>query len=738
MRWVYMIPSIVLLVGSCVHGGVLVQDGKPQATIVLPKQAGPAVQLAGSELQRYVEAISGAKLPVVAEGEQVEGLPIYVGGTAVTAALVPKQPETILIRGDEQRLMVCGGSDRATLWAVYRFLEEALGCRWLAWNVEDIPHQATLLVPALKIETAPAFNMRVFGASGDRARMWGMKMGMDGFYSPAQAPLTGNCFYWPDAIQGCHAYHQILPPDEYYPQHPEWFPLINGQRFRSSGETGQLCVTAPGLADEIARRVCEVFAADPNLQVTSISPNDGYGWCECEQCRALDQQLNGGRTTRQGLAGEQPFMGDRVFWFANQIAERVGKVYPDKLLLVLAYVNYAEPPDTVKPAPNVVPWLCHYAPADYSRPIQDPTSEANAQFNALLKRWAKTAPHLLFYSYVSKSMWWRLPRPVMHGFATDLKYLYSLGIRRYYCQSSLNDWALDGPLYYVLAKLMWDPKGDPDTIAQDWISHMFGGAAPEMTQYYAAAERSVRKTGRSYSDNPYRQVAGLYDMGELEQALAHLQAARKAADNEEIGTRIDEVTKVFQYGLHMIRCLEAGTRFRNQQTRADLEELRREGALALRFCQVREAQEYVDSFRFFEELGVLGNGFGKAEQLGGRQCWNTDETGLGDGKAGWADFFIETPDTTKPAVVEMEVWGKSNLGGIVINSDGTGKGYSQGGVWNPVQPEKALSGQEQWETLVFTIKPELLAKGRQSQHIGLGGADSQIWIAKIRVRTMAQ
>jgi len=149
---------------------------------------------------------------------------------------------------------------------------------------------------------------------------------------------------------------------------------------------------------------------------------------------------------------------------------------------------------------------------------------------------------------------------------------------------------------------------------------------------------------------------------------------------------------------------------------------------------VREAQEYLDRFRYFDELGVLGNGFGKAEQRGGRQCWNTDETGLGDGKAGWADFLIETADTARGVIIEMDVWGQSQLEGIVINTDGTGKGYSQGGVWNPVAADQKLSGEARWETVTFRIGPELLAGGKRTQRLGLGGGDSQIWVGRIQVR----
>ncbi len=723
------------LLGICAmaEAVTLVQGGRPQATIIVPQAAQPAERFAAEELQRYIAAVSGAILPVVKEGEAIRGAPVYVGKTKKSAASAPQAPEGITIQAEARALVICGGSPRGTLFAVYRFLEQVLGCRWLAYDVEYVPKKKDIVIAPRKIQSTPAFDMRLFIGRGAERQAWGLKMGLNGFYDAESAAQNGNCYYLPQEANSCHAYARIIPADRYYETHPEWFPLVNGKRYRSDDLWGQLCVTAPGLADEFARRVLEFFQKDPNLQIMSISPNDGYGWCECPQCLALDKQFNGGRTTKQGLLQERPFMGDRVFWFANQIAERVAKVYPDKRLLVLAYVNYAEPPDTVQPAPNIVPWLCHYAPADYARPIADPASEANAQFNDLLQRWAKLAPRLLFYSYVSKSMWWRLPRPVWRNFAADLKYLYQLGIRRYYCQSGLTDWALDGPLYYVLAKLMWEPAADPEALAQDWLTHMFGTAAPQMRAYYNAVEEAVRKTGRPYADNPPKQVPGLYDPQALEAAQQHLEAAMEAAPDEAIRQRIAEIQKVFAYGRHMIKAIELGERFRQEMDMALLQQVKAEGERALSYCRVREAQKYLESFRFHEEIGVLAEGLGEPEERGGRRCWNTDETGVGDGKAGWATIYIETPDTTKPVRVEMDVWGTSQLDSIVINTDGTGRGYAQGGVWNPVKPEKSLSGQEKWETLVFRIPPELMAPGKRIQRIGMGGGDSQIWIARIRV-----
>ena len=706
---------------------VLVQDGQAAAGIIVSDDASETVRYAAAELSRYIKQISGASLPVVTAGASVAGTPVHVG------PLETQQPEAISIHVGNDGVRIGGDGDRGTLFAAYRFLEEALGCRWLALDQEYVPTIATIDLAPMELTTAPVFNMRTFVARREDLRTWGVKMGMNGLYTTADVVTSGKGYYFPKAVPMCHAYHLLIPAEQYFDDHPEWFPLLQGQRRPGHLHGKQLCVTAEGLADEFARRVIALFDEDPNLQVVSISPNDGYGWCECDACKALDEKLCGSRLTKQGLAGERPFRGDRVFWFANQVAERVAKVHPDKLLLVLSYVNYAEPPDTVVPADNVVPWLCHYAPADYSRPINDPTSEPNSQFNDLLVRWSKRAPHLLFYAYVSKSMWWRLPRPVVHSFASDVKYLHSLGIRRYYCQSTLWDWPEAGPLYYVICKLLWDPSLDPEAIAADWVTHMFGAAADEMTAFYAAVEHAIKESGQSFSDNPPRHVPGLYSHEHLASAREHLDAALEAAAGDEVVLpRVQKTEAIFRYGEHMIAALEAAHAFRQSPTVELMQTIEESTEKSWEIYPYTYSRRYFDGIKMHKQLGVITNGFGEGEQKGGRLCWNSDETGPGDKAAGWATLFIPTPNTTRPLRLEMDLWGTSEFSQIVVNTGGLRKGYSAGGIWKPVSPQQPLSGKEQWDTLVFNIPAALLAPDIDVQAIGFGGADSQIWVSGIR------
>lgn len=724
----------VAMVVPCVASGptVIVENGQARATIVLPADAGPAVREAARQLSCYVERMSGAKVPIVTDGGAVAGTRIDVGPTAAARNRLPEgfegDTERIWIEAGTEGVTVCGGGERGTLFAAYRFLE-ALGCRWLAPEPENelVPVRKTISLGPIRLDARPAFSWRLFSAGKSERERWGLKMGMNGFYSADTAATNGACIYWPRGIQGVHAYYQIVPAKRYFAGHPEWGALLGGKRVPTDVHRGQLCVTAPGLADEFAANVIRALDLSPDAPMVSVSPNDGSAWCECDACLALDRKLCGGRTTEQGLARAKPFVGDRVFWFANEVADRVALKHPDKKLLVLAYINYAEPPDTIRPRPSVVPFLCHYAPADYSRAIGDPASGANRQFDDLLKRWLKISPDLMIYSYVSKSMWWRLPRPVLHTFAADVKYLHGLGVRRYYCQSSLSDWPLDGPLYYVIAKLLWDPSGDPDAIAREWEEGMFGVAAPAMREFYAAVETAVRKTGKSYSDDPRTQGAGLYERASLDRAMAAIDRAEIGARGDgAVARRVAEVARTFRYGYWMIECLEQHAKMMETGDPARMEDAREAGRKALGYCEVREAADFLKSWKTGARLGVMNNGFGKEELKGDRRCWNSDETGPGDNACGWATFTIPVSNRSQALVVEMDVWGESRLTGISVNT--------RKGVWTPLRPRQPLSRKPQWDTLQFRVPSEALDRDRVAQQFGFGGADSQIWVAAIRAR----
>lgn len=190
------------------------------------------------------------------------------------------------------------------------------------------------------------------------------------------------------------------------------------------------------------------------------------------------------------------------------------------------------------------------------------------------------------------------------------------------------------------------------------------------------------------------QAAGLYDHAYLDKAPAALKEAEKAAKGDQAALRrVAEVTSVFQYGYWMIEAFDQYARVEAKADAAALETARVAGQKALSLCKVKEASELVQQWGAgtLAQLGAPNSGFGKAEIKGGRRCWNSDETGLGDNAAGWAAFKVMAADVHQPLVVEMDVWGESSLTSLSIET--------QPNKWTSIRPLQPLSRKPQWDTL---------------------------------------
>jgi hypothetical protein len=113
----------------------LAKDGQPAVAIVLASDPIPAEQTAVQELAAYLEKATGGKFTVIAESEAPERSPAIDVGPTVLAKRHGMDaagwgPEQWAMRTVGDNLLLVGGRPRGTLYAVYRFLEDAVGVRW--------------------------------------------------------------------------------------------------------------------------------------------------------------------------------------------------------------------------------------------------------------------------------------------------------------------------------------------------------------------------------------------------------------------------------------------------------------------------------------------------------------------------------------------------------------------------------------------------------------------------------
>ena len=73
-----------------------------------------------------------------------------------------------------------------------------------------------------------------------------------------------------------HTSFDIVPPDEYATEHPDWY----------AGNGEQLCFTRDpeGLLEVVVDRMIEGFVEFPDRNIATFTQQDHNSWCDCESC----------------------------------------------------------------------------------------------------------------------------------------------------------------------------------------------------------------------------------------------------------------------------------------------------------------------------------------------------------------------------------------------------------------------------------------------------------------------
>lgn len=519
----------------------LVQQGAPHAAIVHDAAASLAEQRAAAELRDYVARITGATLPIVTTPQHGLAHSLYVttpgrlGSAQVNLAGLRREGLVIQTVGND--LYLAGADADGVAFTVYAFLERFCGVRWL-WpgrTGEVVPRQPTLTVPEIDVREEPDFLWRKFGPGGplwEQTDKWTKERELgvgqehqDEMDRWEQRNRLGGC----KVVDG-HAWAWLIPAELYGQTHPEYFALVNGQRDcqpHDGKHANQLCTSNPELLAEFVRRARE-YLDTHEVDVLSISPNDGSGFCECDRCRALDS----GETYQRGDRVVRA-LTDRIFAFSNQVAEQIAESHPDKRLLLLVYGAYITPPKRVRLHDHVIAQFCMHSAAHGNPRIKD---RDERQWRGL----AQMSSQLGIYEYFINGSWPDLPRVFVTTLADSIRSCWADGCR-YYSPQTGDGFALGGPTYYVAAKLLWDAHADVAALLDDYYARGYGPAAQPMRRYYELIEETWRGSGSAadLSDaSDYCWLLGVYSPHFLERCRGYLQAARAAADAPEIRERV--------------------------------------------------------------------------------------------------------------------------------------------------------------------------------------------------------
>ena len=464
----------------------LARDGRATCVIVTGVNPPPPLLQAADALRQYLQAISGAVLPL-SEKMPTQGAAVRLGLAADFPDIkLPKEftalnNEGFLIRTEGNALVIVGRTADALPQAAYTFLRR-LGCRWYfpgrEWQV--LPRAPEITV-AMDLMSEPAFLSRsiVYGSTpggglSGTFEAWRRANRMGG--------IRGNIH---------HSYAGFCPP-ELFKEHPDYFAMRDAGKAGLQRTDAQPCTTHPDVVKRFIQGALAAFEKNPALDLLAVSPNDGTGnMCRCDRCKAVGSY------------------SDCAWLIAHQVADEVRKKYPGRWIGFYAYGKTSTPPTiNVAADPNLI--------------VQVATAYNAVPVEEMLKGWPKYAGGIGVREYFAIPQW-GANNP--GGAITVSK---ARKVIPWYQQSralminaeSCAAWGSAGLGMYVAAQLMWDTKTDVDAMLEQFYTECFGAAAPVMKGYYERWEREkfTRRT--------------------LKLALADLQRALAAADTPDARKRV--------------------------------------------------------------------------------------------------------------------------------------------------------------------------------------------------------
>ena len=498
-------------------------DGKTEYVIAVAPDAIVPEQTAARELQAHLLQATGADFPIRAETEVPEAArQIVVGPSARLRAACPDvdltalQHDGIVMRTVGGNLYLAGDRPRGTLYAVYTFLEDVVGCRWWTSRESFVPQRPTLDVPELNTVYVPKLQCREAFYRGAFEGVFAARSKCNGHFERIPPEYGGHY----RILGWCHTFYGLIPPEKHFENHPEWFSKINGERVAGRS---QLCLTNDEMRAELTRAALQWIRDDPAAGIISISQNDWGGRCQCEPCLAIEEQ--------------EGSPSGPLIHFVNAVAADIEKEFPEALVETLAYSYTRQPPKQVKPRDNVVIRLCSIE-CSFSQPLA--TGPQNEKFASDIERWSAIAPQLYIWNYVTNFANYILPHPNMRGLAPDIRFfvdnntigLFEQGDSGCSCGDfvELRAW--------LLAHLMWDPSRDEKALIGEFLQGYYGPAAEPLQQYLELTHDAVEQSGtylRCYMSDTAAWLSP-DDLGRATELFD--EAQERVADDEVLARRV--------------------------------------------------------------------------------------------------------------------------------------------------------------------------------------------------------
>ena len=546
------LASLVLVSGPGTEAAPwIVENGRARAEIVVAERAARAAQLGASELQTYVEKITGCRLDIRTVPTGAMPVTIYVGESeaarkaSVSAnglerdafrmvsgltwlALVgndqefmPREPwarhhgewlrvkqqqweelaghpwmnpiGASLYRRYNKALNIWSFDHRGSLNAVYAFLYD-LGVRWYMPGElgEVLPEAQDIALPVVDRIVHPEFEVRsvsrpLLSSSEVDDALWYLRLGANDQYGLLH-----------------HGQRHLTEHPAQRAAHPEYYvELANGQRDNKSS-TANACLSSGGFFQEtvaFARLMFDHY----DLPIVSVMPHDGFVHCQCDECR---DQI----TLDRGPSGRS---SDYVWNFVVRVANELAKTHPDKKIFCGAYSSYRLPPLMIDKLPdNVLVQITNGRPI---RALDDETHKATAD---LRRSWRAKTDHPLsvtlnYTPFTNlggyRPQYW--PHVIARGIQACRDEVWREDIWLSFDKGGLHAPGMSHLNPYIISRFWWDADADVDALLEEYYRLFYGPAAAEMGAFIEFCELEYARLGSDA--DVARKALALFDQAKV-------------------------------------------------------------------------------------------------------------------------------------------------------------------------------------------------------------------------------
>lgn len=519
-------------VGEITIAGTLISEYSVVMPQSYPDGSYPELaEYAAETLHDYIENACGVSLNIVTAPTDHNIYLVIDDGTAYG-------DEGIGYSVKDGELTIIGGLKRGLLYAVYDFLENELGYRFLSRGVTflyeadniDIVDGTSSCTTEVTFEWRDTYTYIDGSHPGIPATPYSKT------YSENRIARKLNSLWGQDWIQSAK-YGYGFGPDTNHSAH-----RLNP----SIPDLQAPCYTDPDIYDECIENLRiyidglldSGLVLGENFPQISISQNDGEDWCMCKNCTRLISKYGAKSAT--------------LIDFINRISDELSTEYPGIEFMTLAYNTPTEvAPKNMELADNLHICFCYYLACNqHSVDGTECPSHTGGYKNydhiKNLENWLSLTDNVYVWYYANNFAEAIAPTPILNVMREDIAYFANLGVKGMFIQNEDTTLGFDDLTSYLFAKLLWDPyiaADEYEALIREFLTIFYGEASADgLYDYLMSLEEAGDSTNNCWTAlaSPpfdiydYDYIANIFDW-----SCAIFEEAIAKAETSEMEKRLE-------------------------------------------------------------------------------------------------------------------------------------------------------------------------------------------------------